>query len=86
MIESHVIDSDLPHMAVVHGCIAENATTSPPTSSTVLLVGVQACGVANFNGVLKLKGTLVITYTGYLSLDSTPPPQNGHYSITPSAL
>jgi hypothetical protein len=66
--------------------MAENATMSPPTLGTVLLVRVQACGAANFNGVLKLKGTLVITYTGYLSLDSTPPPQNGHYSITPSAL
>jgi len=55
--------------------MAENATMSPPTLGTVLLVRVQACGAANFNGVLKLKGTLVITYTGYLSLDSTPPPK-----------
>jgi hypothetical protein len=56
-------------------CVAENAATSPPTPGIVLpLVGVQARGVANLNGVLKLKGTLVIPYTGYLSLDFPPTP------------
>jgi hypothetical protein len=52
--------------------MAENATTSPPTPGTVLLVGVQPCGVANFNGVLKLKGILLVTYTAYLSLNPSP--------------
>jgi hypothetical protein len=64
MIESHVIDSDV-------GRMAENATTRLPTPGTVR--GVQACGAANFNGILKLKGALDITYTGYLSLNPPPP-------------
>jgi hypothetical protein len=72
MIESHVIDSALPYVAVVHSWMAENATTSPPTPGTVLSVGVQACGVSNFNGVLKLKGTLVVTSTAHLSLKFPP--------------
>lgn len=74
MIESHVINSDLPH----GGRMAENATTRPSTPGTVR--GVQACGAANFNGILKLKGALDITYTGYLSLNP-PPSQNGYCSI-----
>jgi hypothetical protein len=76
MIESHVIDSDLPHVAVVHGWMAENATTSPPTLGKVVLVAVQACGVANFNSVLKPKRhTCYYIQDIFLSIPLALPPE-----------